>query len=132
MLAVLHPWKSEHLSRVPTPHEDISLTLGQCPGATDGPGALGHGDVYRAARARGRHRRLGERQRQRRTERDGSCDQLRLGLPQRNQRDANRRAIPGIIVLGLERIWGHRWDHVFYPIWWDPKHEVCPSTKKHT
>jgi hypothetical protein len=35
-------------------------------------------------------------------------------------------------VSGLERIWGHRDGHVFYPIWWDPLHEVCPSKKKHT
>lgn len=35
-------------------------------------------------------------------------------------------------VSGVERIWGHRWAHVFYPVWWDPLHEVCPSTKKHT
>jgi len=35
-------------------------------------------------------------------------------------------------VSGLERIWGHRDGHVFYPIWWDPLHEVCPSKKKNT
>lgn len=35
-------------------------------------------------------------------------------------------------VTGQERIWGHRDDHVFYPIWWDPLHEVCPSTKRNT
>lgn len=35
-------------------------------------------------------------------------------------------------VSGLERIWGHRNAHVFYPIWWDPLHEVCPSPKRHT
>jgi hypothetical protein len=35
-------------------------------------------------------------------------------------------------VRGLERIWGIRRDHVFYPVWWDPLHEVCPSKKKNT
>lgn len=35
-------------------------------------------------------------------------------------------------VNGLERIWGIRFGHVFYPVWWDPLHEVCPSKKKHT
>jgi hypothetical protein len=35
-------------------------------------------------------------------------------------------------VSGLERIWGDRQQHVFYPVWWDPLHEVCPATKKHT
>ena len=37
--------------------------------------------------------------------------------------------------LGLgnkPRIWGHRDRHIFYPLWWDPEHTVCPSTKKHT
>jgi hypothetical protein len=35
-------------------------------------------------------------------------------------------------VSGRERIWGHRQKSVFYPVWWDPRHEVCPSKKKHT
>jgi hypothetical protein len=35
-------------------------------------------------------------------------------------------------VSGRERIWGHRDANVFYPIWWDPRHEVCPSSKRHT
>jgi hypothetical protein len=35
-------------------------------------------------------------------------------------------------VSGQKRIWGHRVEHVFYPIWWDPLHTVCPSNKKHT
>jgi len=35
-------------------------------------------------------------------------------------------------VTGLERIWSIRRGHVFYPIWWDPLHEVCPSTKRNT
>lgn len=35
-------------------------------------------------------------------------------------------------LSGRGRIWGHRKEHVFYPVWWDPEHEVCPSTKKHT
>lgn len=33
-------------------------------------------------------------------------------------------------VTGKQRIWGVRSGHVFYPVWWDPKHQVCPSTKK--
>jgi hypothetical protein len=35
-------------------------------------------------------------------------------------------------VSGERRIWGHRVGHVFYPVWWDPEHAVCPSEKKHT
>ena len=33
---------------------------------------------------------------------------------------------------GKERIFG--WEHksIFHVLWWDPKHQVCPSQKKHT
>ena len=34
-----------------------------------------------------------------------------------------------IHVSGLQRIWGTRLGHVFYLLWWDPEHTVCPSTK---
>ena len=33
---------------------------------------------------------------------------------------------------GKQRIWGLLDGHVFYIVWWDPDHQVCPSTKKHT
>jgi hypothetical protein len=33
---------------------------------------------------------------------------------------------------GKPRIWGVLSGHVFYPVWWDPKHTVCPSKKKGT
>ncbi|WP_454785478.1 hypothetical protein [Legionella sp. WA2024007413] len=33
---------------------------------------------------------------------------------------------------GLKRIWGIRQENVLRVIWWDPKHEICPSQKKHT
>jgi hypothetical protein len=32
-------------------------------------------------------------------------------------------------VSGARRIWGTRIGHVFYAIWWDPSHTVCPSLK---
>jgi hypothetical protein len=35
-------------------------------------------------------------------------------------------------VSGKPRVWGLRSGHVFYPVWWDPEHSVCPSKKKHT
>jgi hypothetical protein len=35
-------------------------------------------------------------------------------------------------VTGERRIWGVRQRHVFYVVWWDPEHEVCPSKKRHT
>lgn len=33
---------------------------------------------------------------------------------------------------GKKRIFG--WEHksIFHVLWWDPKHQVCPSQKKHT
>ncbi len=35
-------------------------------------------------------------------------------------------------VSGKERIWGLRERHIFYVLWWDPGHEVCPSNKRNT
>jgi hypothetical protein len=35
-------------------------------------------------------------------------------------------------LAGECRIWGIRDIAIFRIVWWDPKHEVCPSTKKHT
>lgn len=33
---------------------------------------------------------------------------------------------------GKKRVWGIRDGNVFKVLWWDPKHEVCPSMKKNT
>jgi hypothetical protein len=33
-------------------------------------------------------------------------------------------------LSGEKRVWGTRVEHVFYLIWWDPKHTVCPSLKQ--
>jgi hypothetical protein len=37
-------------------------------------------------------------------------------------------------IAGKPRVWGIRppGDRVLYLLWWDPKHEVCRSLKKHT
>jgi hypothetical protein len=35
-------------------------------------------------------------------------------------------------LSGAARIWGVRKRDVFYPIWWDPHHDVFPSKLKHT
>ena len=35
-------------------------------------------------------------------------------------------------LTGLNRIWGRIEFGIFYILWWDPNHEVCPSHKKHT
>jgi hypothetical protein len=35
-------------------------------------------------------------------------------------------------LSGKERIWGILDNHIFKLLWWDPNHEVWPSTKKYT
>ncbi|MXZ48867.1 MAG: hypothetical protein F4Z13_06455 [Candidatus Dadabacteria bacterium] len=37
-----------------------------------------------------------------------------------------------LAIGSKERIIGIRDRDVFKLLWWDPKHEVCPSTKRHT
>ncbi len=33
---------------------------------------------------------------------------------------------------GAPRLYGYLQEHVFHVLWWDPLHQVWPSTKKHT
>jgi hypothetical protein len=33
---------------------------------------------------------------------------------------------------GEKRLWGFRNGRIFHIVWWDPKHKVCPSEKRHT
>lgn len=35
-------------------------------------------------------------------------------------------------LSGKERIWGIVDRNIFKILWWDPKHEICLSSKKHT
>lgn len=35
-------------------------------------------------------------------------------------------------IKGKPRLWGLRTGHIFYPIWWDPEHTVCPSKLRNT
>ena len=35
-------------------------------------------------------------------------------------------------LSGKERVWGLRERAELRLLWWDPDHQVCPSTKKHT
>jgi hypothetical protein len=35
-------------------------------------------------------------------------------------------------LTGTQRLWGVRLGNVFQILWWDPNHEVYPSTPKHT
>lgn len=35
-------------------------------------------------------------------------------------------------LAGQERVWGLRQADIFYLLWWDPDHQVCPSHLRHT
>jgi hypothetical protein len=35
-------------------------------------------------------------------------------------------------LSGKERLWGIREHHLFKILWWDPRHDVYPASKKHT
>lgn len=35
-------------------------------------------------------------------------------------------------LSGEQRVWGMRDRQIFYLLWWDPNHQVCPSTLKNT
>lgn len=35
-------------------------------------------------------------------------------------------------LSGSERIIGWRYENVYYVLWWDPEHRVCPSNLRHT
>lgn len=35
-------------------------------------------------------------------------------------------------LSGKKRMWGIKDNNVFWILWWDPNHEICPSLKKHT
>jgi len=37
-----------------------------------------------------------------------------------------------LAISGDKRIWGIRDRHIFKVLWWDPKHEICPSLLRHT
>ena len=37
-----------------------------------------------------------------------------------------------IRLTGRGRVWAIEYESVFYILWWDPKHQVCHSNKKHT
>jgi hypothetical protein len=47
-----------------------------------------------------------------------------------NQEDID--SLFSLRITGKERLWGIRDRAMLKLIWWDPEHEVCPSTKKHT
>ena len=47
-------------------------------------------------------------------------------------RQDDAESLFSIRVTGERRVWGILDEHVLRMLWWDPRHEVCPSIKKHT
>lgn len=41
-------------------------------------------------------------------------------------------ALVSIRLTGKQRLFGFRRVNIFYALWWDPDHKVCPSVLKHT
>ncbi len=37
-----------------------------------------------------------------------------------------------IRIAGKPRLWGIKESSIFWILWWDPNHEICPSNKKYT
>jgi len=35
-------------------------------------------------------------------------------------------------LTGKQRVWGIKERNIFWLLWWDPTHSICPSLKKHT
>lgn len=45
---------------------------------------------------------------------------------------ADETEISRLRLTGTQRLYGFVKESEFYPVFWDPKHEIWPSTKKHT
>lgn len=43
-----------------------------------------------------------------------------------------RESLFSLRINGQERVWGIREGHIIHLLWWDPRHEVCPSTLQGT
>ncbi len=61
---------------------------------------------------------------------DGLIKEARDRLLELNQENTER--LYSIRLAGVKRAWGIPRQNVIQLLWWDPKHEVCPSPKKHT
>jgi hypothetical protein len=51
-------------------------------------------------------------------------------LSQLNLDDAEK--LVSLRLTGTQRVWGIRMENILQILWWDPNHQVYPSTKKHT
>ena len=58
------------------------------------------------------------------------CSEARRRLADLNQDDIDE--LVSLRLAGKPRIWGIRDGHLLKLLWWDPNHQVYPSTKKHT
>lgn len=45
---------------------------------------------------------------------------------------ADQTSISRFQLSGRERLYGFRLGNVFHVVWWDPRHEIWPTEKKHT
>ena len=61
---------------------------------------------------------------------DQLCDAAQTRLVELRKEDISE--LFSLRMAGKKRIWGHRDLACLNLLWWDPNHEVCPSSKKHT
>lgn len=61
---------------------------------------------------------------------DGICKDAKKQLERLKLDDVER--LVSFRFTGKQRLWGIRLGNVFQILWWDPNHEVYPSTLKHT
>ena len=61
------------------------------------------------------------------------------GIPNADARDrldaiglADMTKISRFQLSGTQRLYGFRCGNVFHVVWWDPHHQIWPSTKKNT
>ena len=55
------------------------------------------------------------------------CPEAKKRLTEILQDDIDE--VVSLRLSGRERVWGIRQAGVFKVLWWDPKHEVCPSLR---
>jgi len=58
------------------------------------------------------------------------CKRAQDRLVELNQDDIDE--LVSLRLSGVERVWGIRSKDIFRILWWDPNHQVCPSSKKNT
>lgn len=54
---------------------------------------------------------------------------------QKRARQIKLAHFDGLLELrlgGKQRLFGLLDGHCFYPVWWDPEHQICPAPKKNT